>query len=69
MSRVFLVNISTFQGMPLGILDADNSSVFFPSEVFSHVIGNATKGKQAMSEHFSTCARSAPITDYNLASW
>lgn len=53
--------------MPLGILDADNSSVFFPSEVFSHVIGNATKGKQAMSEHFSTCARSAPITDYNLA--
>ena len=35
--HIFVVQISTFEGIQLGSLDADNSTVIFPRGVFGHM--------------------------------
>ena len=35
--HIFVVQISTFKGIQLGSLDADNSTVIFPRGVFGHM--------------------------------
>ena len=43
--HIFLVNISTYQGIQIGSTDIDNNSVMVPKEVFSHVDKNKSNGE------------------------
>ena len=43
--HIFVVNVSTFQGMQIGSLDSDNSSVKVPRKVFAQSTKNNTDGE------------------------